>query len=58
VDPLDLLADLGITVAWVATMAHAAIYLPKHRIVVLNADCGRDELAEALSEALPEYQSR
>lgn len=60
-DPLDLLdtlTELEITVAWVQTMAYAALYMPRYRIVVLNAECCHRELSEALCDVLPELRSQ
>jgi hypothetical protein len=51
-DPLRQLSDLGITVAWARDMVYGAVFVPHQRIMVLNAQCPRMELAQAVDEAL------
>lgn len=51
--PLDELAALDIPIAYVRRMRHSALWLPRQRIVVLNAQRTRTELEQAIRQVLP-----
>lgn len=52
-DPIEILLDLGITVAWAREMRWRALWLPDEKVVVLNASIPRQELAAEVRRLLP-----
>jgi hypothetical protein len=52
-DPIADLGDLGVTVAWTSDMEDAALYFPKERAMVLNAQSERTDLSEAVADFWP-----
>lgn len=44
-DPLQELADADITIAWTHDMEFSVLWLPDERVVVLNAQIPRSDLA-------------
>jgi hypothetical protein len=57
VDPLILLSELGITVAWARDMGWCALWLPDERVLVLNASVSRDVLAAEISDLVTDGPS-
>jgi hypothetical protein len=51
-DPLDFLEERGVSIAWVRDMLHSALYLAGDHIMILNSQCPREELGEAVTELL------
>lgn len=52
-DPQTELAHLGVFLAWADSMKHAAIWVTCGQVMILNRQCSRGELAEAILELMP-----
>lgn len=51
-DPLESLAEQGITVAWASGLAWRALWLADERVMVLDAGESRQVLAREVSDLL------
>lgn len=52
-DSMTELSDLGVSVLWIEDMRYGALYVEQAQIMILNCQCSRDELGEAVSDLMP-----
>lgn len=56
-DPITFAVQLGAVLCYAQTMRRAALWLPDHGLLILNASRSRSELVEAVSSLLPSIRS-